>query len=190
MSHIEALRKKLRIFEEDLKSDLILFKSCSKIKNEFNSADFKQHGQYVIELREEFKKRFSDFDSMKTIFQLFADPMSVTIEDQDPELQMELCKLQSDILLSSGQNLTYGQLWNFVMPDKYPKLHNFALKITSMFGSTYICECAFSTMKMSKSKQRNRLSQEALKSNLRIVTTEMEADIVALVNEHTAQCSH
>ncbi|KAJ8868248.1 hypothetical protein PR048_029764 [Dryococelus australis] len=35
-----------------------------EIKNEFNSADFKQHGRYVIELREEFEKRFSDFDNM------------------------------------------------------------------------------------------------------------------------------
>ncbi|KAJ8889581.1 hypothetical protein PR048_009081 [Dryococelus australis] len=76
---------------------------------------------------------------MKTIFQLFADPMAVTmIEDQDPELQMEL-----DIPLSAKQNLTYGKLWNFVMLDKYPKLHNFALKVTSMFGRTYIWECAF-----------------------------------------------
>ncbi|KAJ8871901.1 hypothetical protein PR048_028241 [Dryococelus australis] len=146
--------------------------------------------KYVIELREEFEKQFSDFGNMKTIFQLFVYPMAITIDDQGPKLQMELCELQSDILLSSKQNLTYGQLCNFAMPDKYPKLHNFDLKVTSMFGSTYICECAFSTMKMLKSKQRNRLSQEALKSNLHIVTTEMEADIVALINEHTAQCSH
>ncbi|KAJ8879269.1 hypothetical protein PR048_019876 [Dryococelus australis] len=100
MSHIEAFRKKLRIFEEDLKSDLKFFKSCSEIKNEFNSTGFKQHGQYVIELREEFEKLFADFDSMKTIFQLFVDPMAVMIEDQDPGLQLELCELQSDILLS------------------------------------------------------------------------------------------
>ncbi|KAJ8890878.1 hypothetical protein PR048_010387 [Dryococelus australis] len=59
-----------------------------------------KHGQYVIELREEFEKRFSDFDDMKTIFQLFADPIAVIIEDQDPELQIELCEFQSDILLS------------------------------------------------------------------------------------------
>ncbi|KAJ8896624.1 hypothetical protein PR048_001968 [Dryococelus australis] len=84
-----------------LKSDLRFFKSCREIKNEFNSADFKQHRQYVIELRGEFKKQFSDFDNMKTIFQLFADPMVVTIEDQDPKLQMELWELQSHILFSS-----------------------------------------------------------------------------------------
>ncbi|KAJ8880538.1 hypothetical protein PR048_017008 [Dryococelus australis] len=135
--HLNILNLQL----QDLKSDLKFFKSCSEVKNEFNSADFKQHGQYVIELREEFEKLFSDFYNMKTIFQLFADPMAVTIEDRDTELQMEI---------------------------------------------TYICECAFSTMKILNSKQRNRSSQEALKSNFRIVTT----DIVALVNEHTAQCSH
>ncbi|KAJ8886436.1 hypothetical protein PR048_012647 [Dryococelus australis] len=35
-----------------------------------------------------------------------------------------------------------------------------------------------------------QVMSEALKSNLCIVTTEIEADIVALVNEHTAQRSH
>ncbi|KAJ8886572.1 hypothetical protein PR048_012784 [Dryococelus australis] len=106
MSHIEAFKKKLRIFKEDLKSELKFFKSSSEIKNKFNSTDLKQYGQYVIELRKESEKLFSDFDNMKTMFHLFADPMAVTIEDQDPELEMELCELQSDILLSSKQNLT------------------------------------------------------------------------------------
>ncbi|KAJ8884480.1 hypothetical protein PR048_016337 [Dryococelus australis] len=56
MSHIETFRKILIIFEENLQSDLKFFESCSEIKNEFNSADFKQHGQNVNELREEFEK--------------------------------------------------------------------------------------------------------------------------------------
>ncbi|KAJ8869835.1 hypothetical protein PR048_028844 [Dryococelus australis] len=138
----------------------------------------------------EISAEFHDIPLHSEIRWLSADPMAVTIEDQDPELQMELYKRKSDVQLSTKQILTHGQLWNFVMPEEYPKFHNLALTVTSMFGSTYICECAFLTMKMLKSKQRNRLFQDPLKSNLRIVTTEMEADIVGLVNEHTAQCSH
>lgn len=191
VSHIEAFRKKVTIFEEDLKkSDLKFFKSCSEMKNENSCADFTQFGHYFTQLREEFEVRFSDFDNLKTTFQLYVDPMTAKIEDQDPELQMELCELQSDFLLTSNTSLKCEEFWKLVMPNKYPKLHNFALKVTSMFGSTYICECAFSTMKSLKSKQRNKLSQEALKSTLRIVTTEMEADIPALVDMHTAQSSH
>ncbi|KAJ8873413.1 hypothetical protein PR048_024229 [Dryococelus australis] len=40
MSHTEAFRKKLRMFEEYLKSNLKFFKSCSEIRNELNAADF------------------------------------------------------------------------------------------------------------------------------------------------------
>ncbi|KAJ8896698.1 hypothetical protein PR048_002043 [Dryococelus australis] len=124
---------------------------------------------------EPFKKQFSDFENMETIFQLFADPMAVTIEDQDPELQMELCKLQ--------------QRYSTFFKTKYDIL-TIMEHLTCMFGRTYTCECAFSTMKMLMSKRKNRLSEEALKSILHIVTTEMEADIVVLVNKHPAQCAH
>ncbi|KAJ8881781.1 hypothetical protein PR048_018267 [Dryococelus australis] len=39
--------------------ELNICQLMSQIKNEFNSADFKLHRQYVIELREEFEKQFS-----------------------------------------------------------------------------------------------------------------------------------
>ncbi|KAJ8895225.1 hypothetical protein PR048_000550 [Dryococelus australis] len=129
------------------------------------------HKHLISELKSKMHRRRTTFFKATHVQK---SCVQASTKHQDPELQMELCKLQSDILLSSKQNLTYGQLWNFVMPDKYPKLHNIALKVTSMF----------------RIKSEDRLSQEALKSNLRIVTTEMETDIVALVNEHPAQCSH
>ncbi|XP_045462479.1 general transcription factor II-I repeat domain-containing protein 2A-like [Harmonia axyridis] len=52
--------------------------------------------------------------------------------------------------------------------DKYPNLRQIALQLTTMFGSTYLCESAFSEMKIIKSKYRNRLTDEHMSSCLRL----------------------
>jgi hypothetical protein len=36
--------------------------------------------------------------------------------------------------------------------EKFPKLRNFSLEMLSLFGSTYVCEAAFSTMNIIKLK--------------------------------------
>ena len=50
--------------------------------------------------------------------------------------------------------------WKFVSKERFPMLKNAALKLFSMSESTYmyICECAFSTMNIVKSKNRNQLA--------------------------------
>ena len=41
-------------------------------------------------------------------------------------------------------------------------LKNAALKLFLMFGSTYICECAFSAINIIKSKNRNQLGNNTM----------------------------
>ena len=59
----------------------------------------------------------------------------------------------------------------------FPVLREFALRMLSMFGSTYICESTFSVMKRLKSNARNRLADETLDARLRLATTEVDVDI-------------
>ena len=49
-----------------------------------------------------------------------------------------------------------------------------------MFGSTYICESAFSVM---KSNARNRLADETLDARLRLATTKVDVDIERLIKD-------
>jgi hypothetical protein len=128
---------------------------------------------------------------MKTTLQLFSNPLGSKVEEQDHDLQMELCELQSDLFLASkSNNLQYEEFWKLLTNEQFPKLRKYSLKVCPMFGSTYICECTFSTMKMLKTKQRNRLSEDVLRSTLRLTTTKIEVDIPSLVKEHSAQCWH
>ncbi|KAH1165922.1 hypothetical protein KIL84_023481 [Mauremys mutica] len=62
--------------------------------------------------------------------------------------QMEITELLEDGRLKSVQK-TEGTLtfWKSVPKDKYPNIRGAALKLISMFASTYLCESVFSTLK-------------------------------------------
>uniref|UniRef100_A0A2H8TM48 SCAN domain-containing protein 3 n=2 Tax=Melanaphis sacchari TaxID=742174 RepID=A0A2H8TM48_9HEMI len=116
--------------------------------------------------------------------------MVVEIEKQDAELQLELCELQTDPSLLSTKEIDIS-FWKKLPTLKYPLLREFALKMLSMFGTTYICECTFSNMKHIKSKHRNRLTDETLSHLLRVSSSEIEVDFAALSLEAThPQNSH
>jgi len=55
-----------------------------------------------------------------------------------------------------------------ISKDRFPKLKDFALKMHSMFGNRQVCESKFSAMKQVKSKNRNRMADEALDDSLRL----------------------
>ncbi|CAI6371938.1 unnamed protein product [Macrosiphum euphorbiae] len=88
--------------------------------------------------------------------------MTVDISVQPPDFQMELCDLQSDCFFQSKVNLPPQEFWKLCSQEKFPILRNMSLEILSLFGSTYICESAFSTMKLIKSKSRNRINNASL----------------------------
>jgi len=45
-----------------------------------------------------------------------------------------------------------------------------------MFGSTYVCESTFSTIKQAESKNRNRMADKTLVDSLRIATIDIGID--------------
>uniref|UniRef100_A0A8C4UDT3 Uncharacterized protein n=1 Tax=Falco tinnunculus TaxID=100819 RepID=A0A8C4UDT3_FALTI len=123
--------------------------------------------------------------------QLFQNPFSVGIETVDPIYQMELAKLQicdslKDAFKSSSLTNFYASL-----PSKtYHNLGNHALKIATIFGSTYVCEQTFSRMKHLKSPIRSRLTDEHLHHLLRLAVTNMKPNIDHLISQKQAHSSH
>ena len=75
--------------------------------------------------------------------------------------------------------------WKFVSKERFLILKNAALKLFSMFGSIYICECAFSAINIIKSKNRNQFGNNAiaLQDCLRIATTNTLVDTIAIAKE-------
>jgi hypothetical protein len=77
---------------------------------------------------------------MKTTFQLFSNSLGLKVEQQDHDLQVELCEHQSDFFLASKRNIQYEEFWKLLTNEQFLKLHKNALKLCSLFASTYICE--------------------------------------------------
>ena len=75
----------------------------------------------------------------------------------------------------------YDVFWKLASKEQFPCLRDFALKMCSMFSSSYICESIFACMKRLKSDERNRMNDETLDARLRLSTSEIEANIDTIV---------
>ena len=183
---------KLRLFATRLKNnDLSHFDSLHKLVADDVEVECTRFVEDIEALSHKFENSFQDFDSLKSNLYLYNNPMDVDVETQLSEFQLELGELQCDPFLLSRKNETQKRFWKLVSKDKFPKLKDFALKMHSMFGSTYVRESTFSTMKLVKSRSKNRMVNQTLDNCLRLSTTSIDDDIETMVSEKPqTQASH
>ncbi|PNF23458.1 hypothetical protein B7P43_G08380 [Cryptotermes secundus] len=188
---VDSFHKKLHLFKSALdKNNLLHFPCCRKLSEEEEGLEFRDYTEIIEDLSSEFDRRFNDFESFRPDISLFSNPIHCDIESQPGHLQLELCELQCDPSLNTSQ-VTGIDFWKLLSPERYPLLRNWALKLCSVFASTYICETAFSSLKHVKSKNRNRLSDVVLSHILRVATSQLEVDFISLVSSFMKpQCSH
>lgn len=184
--HVTGFRQKLQLFISQIeKNQLFHFPCCAEIQTEYPEANFSQFYKNLSTLLDNFNNRFKDFDLLKHKIELFISPLTAKINEQHPDLQLELCDLQNDMYCSAIKEI--GENFFKLLPaEKYPKLRHFALKMHSMFGSTYICESAFSFLKQTKCNSRSVLLDHNLLAQLRIKTTNMSLDISRITDSNNA----
>ena len=76
----------------------------------------------------------------------------------------------------------------YVSKEEFPNLRASALKWSSVFGSTYVCEQFFSNMEITKSRYRSRLTDENISVQLRVATSSVRPK--HLVKQKRFQISH
>ena len=74
--------------------------------------------------------------------------------------------------------------------EKYANIKRAALKVLSIFGSTYVCESVFSILNHVKSRQRSVLTDTHVKELLRVATMEYKPDLKEIDKEKECQNSH
>ena len=67
--------------------------------------------------------------------------------------------------------------------EELPNLRAHALKCSSVFGSTYLCEQFLSKMNIPKSRYRSKLTDENLRMQLRVATSSARPNIEHLVKQ-------
>uniref|UniRef100_A0A3B4ZZY3 HAT C-terminal dimerisation domain-containing protein n=1 Tax=Stegastes partitus TaxID=144197 RepID=A0A3B4ZZY3_9TELE len=183
-AYMSAFRRKLALFRDGFSCtspNLSHFPSCEEMRRD------------VPECEKIFPKVSMSASKTSTPWshELFTAPLSVTVTEQPAELQLELCELQSDPFFQSQKNEKGILFWRLLPESRSPLLKDFSLSMASMFGSTYIRESNFSTMKHIKSKERNRLTDEALFQLMQIGSTKADIDIQNIVQQQgRPQVSH
>lgn len=141
-------------------------------------------------LQKEFQLRFKELHLHEQDIQLFRNPFSIDIENVDAIYQMELAELQNcDSLKDAFKSSSLHKFYASLPSETYPNLRNHALKMATIFGSTYVCEQTFSRMKHLKSPTRSRLTDAHLHHLLRLAVTNMEPDIDYLISQKQAHSS-
>ena len=82
------------------------------------------------------------------------------------------------------------EFYKFLPRDKFPKLLSETTKIMAMFGSTYICQQFFSSMKIKKTVLRSKLTDDHLAATLRLASSQdIKTNIDVLVEAKGCQLS-
>ena len=121
-------------------------------------------------LLKSFNARFQHIKSKQLERDVFSIPFNVTPASAPPKYPLELIKLQSDNTLKAmyQNELLLESYRVYASKEKFPNLRAHALKSSSVFGSTYLCEQFFSKMTITESCYRSRLTHENLSMQQRV----------------------
>ncbi|CAN7950549.1 unnamed protein product [Ixodes hexagonus] len=188
---IRAFQGKLQLWERQLGQQKLDHFPTLKSLGHMDQESCDIFSELLRNLQKEFEERFQDVSSLSKDFEVFSLPFSVQADDVDAELQMELLELQANATLRQKfQDVGVPQFYRFLDEACFPALRQQAARIIAMFGSTYLCEHLFSLLKLNKSTLRSRITDEHLRSTMRIVSAqELKADISSLVAAKRCQVS-
>lgn len=165
-----------------------------------DSARFEQVQSILLE----FERRFTDFGSIEPVASYLCFPFGPSIDVDciaskivslfhldNTAVENEILTLQNDIEIKSrATSDTNGEFWNLLTEQKYHNLRKCAFNLTALFRSTYLCECAFSHMKIIKSKYRSTMTDDHLLACLRLATSSYCPDYEILAASSQCRRSH
>jgi hypothetical protein len=207
-SEIRGFSRKIDLFTEDISGERLHFPLLQSVCESNEDIDITEFSDFMDKLKLEFQKRFTDFKKIENVVQLLNNSFSLepngvwTSEASDifksnkAVLQMEIIEYQEDSVLKDifskvPDTLECDQFWiKYVSEKKYPELKTLAIKLCTMFGSTYVCEAAFSRMTYIKNRYRSRLTDDHLDTLMRISCTNYTPDFKKIVKNKTCHFSH
>ncbi len=200
---VRSFQRKLEVFKEDLQGDCAHFPAVQdQVQGQRDVSSFVD---FIDKLIVNFSNRFDSFRFGQQLTMFIQNPFLITdVMEFSKEvtqhfkwvnagpLQMQLVDLQADVALKEQfVRSDSSTFWLQMVPETaFPGLRKVALHILTMFGSTYNCEAAFSTMNIIKTKYRSRLTNEHLHMGMRIALTPFKPRFKILARQARAQFSH
>ncbi|XP_037786373.1 general transcription factor II-I repeat domain-containing protein 2-like [Penaeus monodon] len=140
-------------------------------------------------LKAEFGVRFRELHVYAKEIRLFHNPFVADIDKAQPSYQFELAELQNcDVLKDAFKPDSLTDFYAALSNGTYTNIRKHAMKMSILFGSTYICKQNFSRMKLLKTPMRSRLTDKHLHQCLTV--TRMELDIQLFTSQMQFHSSH
>lgn len=203
MTAVRSFQRKLDLFKEDLQGECLHF---TKVKEQIQGKrDVSPFVDFINKLIGNFSKRFDSFSLGQQILLFIHNPFLIkdvrvfskeVIQTfkwaHEGSLQTEMIDLQTNVALREHFGGTDpANFWLQTVPETdFPCLIKVALHTLTMFGSTYSCESAFSTMNIIKTKYRSRLTNEHLHMCMRMAVTQFKPRFKLLAGQSKAHFSH
>ncbi|XP_078529378.1 general transcription factor II-I repeat domain-containing protein 2B-like [Lissotriton helveticus] len=191
VSSVKSFKSKRNLFvqhvqKRKMQHSLSVLQILSENKAEAEVLDIEKHSSLLMRLNQQFSYRFSDFEQLEPCVMFTSNPfMEVDATDisekicvllnlDSATIEMEIVTFQNDIELKSRQSDI--NFWSLVDAEKFKNIHTAALKLFSLFGSTYLGESAFSDMNFIKSMFRTRLTDEHLNDSIGVALSSYTPD--------------
>ena len=182
LTKVKAFEAKLLLFsKQTFQNNFTHFALLNKVNVTSKLAE--KYSKQLFDLKQEFERRFSDFKIMERVFSTVASPFSADVETAPDSLQLELIDWQADseLQMMFKHSDLLVDFYKLLPAENFIHLRNFAARILCVFGSTYICEQAFSCLNQNKSKNRSVLSNANVQAIMRVLTTNIIPDLKKLV---------
>ena len=192
----------MELFATNIRCELLHFPKL--LEQRKGDTDIK-YVLFIEKLIDNFKERFDDFVLREQLLLFIQNPFNLTnIAEFSMEAKltfkwMDAAKIQLE-MIDFQENVSLKQPFCDCTPEtfwakrvsnvNFPALFQLAVHILTMFGSTYCCESAFSTMNFVKNKFRSSMTNEHLHDSLRLAITPLVRRFRELVKQKKCNVSH
>ncbi|KAL6463909.1 hypothetical protein MHYP_G00283000 [Metynnis hypsauchen] len=191
LSHVKSFEAKLKLWQVQLARGNVGHFPTLQNHNPVPERT-KEYANECTYLLEAFAQRFQDVKAKEQDLNIFATPFNVNVADVPECMQLEIIELQNNCQLKprhSNMDLLEFYKQN-TSACEFPNLRKHALKMASLFETTYCCEQFFSKLSHAKNQLRSRLTDTHLENQLRVATASLPPDIPQLVKTKHSQPSH
>ena len=197
ISSVNAFKRKTQHLTSKLhRHDLANFKNlAAELETQTQSCAQLDSARYINQIDNclsEFHRRFQDFALLvpvatfmcypfqeDVVFVSLASKITTLFHLNSSEVEDKILTLQADLQIKAR---AHGQFWNLLIEDKYRNIRKCVTFLRALFGSTYLCESAFSYMKIIKSKNRSTMADEHLEVCLRLAISSYCPDYASLAD--------
>ena len=173
-----ACKAKLEILDGNLsKHNFYRFSLLAALSSAVTEDDISEFVGNKTEIHEVFESRFGDIETIRSDLNLFVNRWLAQVKTKKNDTYIKWNCLVAK--WPRPHEIKEWNAWGISENVKsiYSRLHNFSMKMATMFRTICICDWSFSDIKIIESKFRSEVNGEDLESIIGLSTSSFDLDM-------------